>query len=469
MPSSIAKALLAAVIAALALAAPAGAAVRMAAKWGGAGSGPGQFSSPQDVAVDESGNVFVLDRLNARVQRFTADGTFVKAWGSGGSAPGRFFQPFGLDAAGGSVYVADSGNNRIQRFDLGGTLTGVIGGPGSEPGQLIFPADVAVDGAGNLVVSDTGNSRIQTFAPGGTLLGSWGVFGSGPGEFIAPWGVTVDPSSAVYVADQGSGDVEKLTAAGVNLATFGGDGTLIQGFGVAVAPSGDVFVADPAASSLARFASDASFIELAAEPGTGDGEVLAPFGVDVAADGRIYVADTGANRVQVLVIDEPPVLSVPADVTVDAVGPAGAAVAFTATATDDFDPSPSVSCEPASGTTFAIGATEVSCTASDSAGGVSTAGFTVTVRGADEQLADALGLIGSFALSPPGAGVQLSAHLNQVLRSLESGQTAKACRELDTFAANVGGNGQGARSLGAARASDLEDRAGQIGDVIACP
>lgn len=464
MVSQPSKALLAALIAALVLAAPASASVRMVDKWGQFGSGPGQFSSPQDVAVDGDGNVFVLDRSNARVQRFTADGEFVKAWGSGGSAPGRFFQPFGLDARGGAVYVADSGNNRIQRFDINGVLTGVIGSPGFGPGELSFPTDVEVEASGNVVVSDTGNFRVQRFGADGAALGSWGGFGTAPGEFVAPWGLAVDGAGDVYVTDQGAGVVQKFTSAGTHLATFGGDGTIVQGFGVAVHPDGDVFVADTASSSVQRFAADTSLIETVAVPGTADGEVLAPFGMDVDDDGRIYVADTGNNRVQVLVIDEPPVLSVPSDISVDAVSPAGAPVPFTVSATDDFDPSPSVSCEPASGSTFAIGTTTVACTASDAAGNVSTGGFVVTVRSAAEQLGDLVDLIGSYDLGPRGANVELGAHLNQVLRSLENGQPGKACRELSTFSKHVG-----TRKLSQSQAGELTTDADRIGDVLGCP
>lgn len=39
-------------------------------KWGGSGSDPGQFNRPVDVAVDASGNVYVADRGNARIQKF---------------------------------------------------------------------------------------------------------------------------------------------------------------------------------------------------------------------------------------------------------------------------------------------------------------------------------------------------------------------------------------------------------------
>jgi hypothetical protein len=76
----------------------------------------------------------------------------------------------------------------------------------------------------------------------------------------------------------------------------------------------------------------------------------------------------------------PPVLTVPADVTLQATGPDGAVHTFTASATDDTDPNPTVSCSPPSGSTFPLGTTTVTCTATDAAGNSSSASFKVTVE-----------------------------------------------------------------------------------------
>src|SRR5205823_1205028 len=76
--------------------------------WGSAGSGDGQFAYPGGVAVDGSGNVFVADTGNDRVQKFTNTGTFLTKWGSPGTGDGQFSLPEGVAVDGsGNVFVTD--------------------------------------------------------------------------------------------------------------------------------------------------------------------------------------------------------------------------------------------------------------------------------------------------------------------------------------------------------------------------
>ena len=82
----------------------------------------------------------------------------------------------------------------------------------------------------------------------------------------------------------------------------------------------------------------------------------------------------------VTVVDRtPPTLTVPRDFTVVTANPSGEAVTFSATASDLVDGAVAVTCTPASGSTFALGTTPVTCTASDSQGNTASAGFNLTV------------------------------------------------------------------------------------------
>jgi TolB protein len=76
----------------------------------------------------------------------------------------------------------------------------------------------------------------------------------------------------------------------------------------------------------------------------------------------------------------PPVISVPADITKEVIGPNGAVVNFEAAATDKVDGSVAVTCTPTSGSTFPYGTTTVDCSATDKAGNAASASFKVTVQ-----------------------------------------------------------------------------------------
>jgi hypothetical protein len=75
-----------------------------------------------------------------------------------------------------------------------------------------------------------------------------------------------------------------------------------------------------------------------------------------------------------------PVIVCLADTVIGCAEGEGVVFAFDVTATDDCDPAPVVACEPASGSVFPVGATEVTCTAVDFSGNSSTCTFTVTVE-----------------------------------------------------------------------------------------
>ncbi len=251
-------ALLAVVLAAFGLATSA-----RAATLGAIGVGAGEFKSPSGLAVDqETGEVFVADTNNDRIDVFSASGAFLRAFGWGvasdvetlqtcttrcfpafaGSGSGELEAPEGiavdndpLSASHGDVYVWDRGNHRVQKFTASGEFVLMFGGEvnavtkgdvclaeeackegveGSAPGEFRATTGdvVAVDPAGVVYVGDQG--RVQEFNSSGSLEGIVSLAGVGAIGQLA-----VDSAKALYVKGGGFSGVRKYDLAGNVLGT----------------------------------------------------------------------------------------------------------------------------------------------------------------------------------------------------------------------------------------------------------
>lgn len=263
----------------------------------------GMFETPYGVAADGSGNVYVADTFNDRIQKFDAGGTFVTAWGSEGSGNGEFAEPQGVAAdAGGNVYVADTHNHRVQKFDASGRFVTAWGSQGDGNGQFSFPGGIAVDGGGNVYVADTFNHRIQKFDSSGAFLAVLGSYGTENGQFSGPMGVAVDGGGNVYVADRNNQRIQKLDANGAFATAWGNYGSGYGEFsgpsGVAVDGNGNVYVADWGNSRIQKFDANGTFVTAWGINGNGSGELSYPIGVAADGSGNVYVTDTDNHRIQ---------------------------------------------------------------------------------------------------------------------------------------------------------------------------
>lgn len=292
-------------------------------KWGASGSADGQFSIPLDVAVDSSNNVYVLDKDNNRIQKFTSTGTFLTKWGSGCNLTTGFgcntFAPGAISVGDGqfafatargiavdtfgNVYVVDSGNNRVQKFTSNGVFLTKWGSAGSGDGQFSTAYRVAVDTIGNVYVVDWGNNRVQKFTSTGTFLTKWGSAGSGDGQFSSPRGIAVDFAGNVYLADEANNRIQKFNSNGNFIIKWGSvgsaDGQFNQPFGIAADIPGNVYVAEFTGNRIQKFSSTGTFITKWGNAGSGDGQFNFPSGIAVDIFGNSYVADAGNDRVQV--------------------------------------------------------------------------------------------------------------------------------------------------------------------------
>ncbi|MDA8171709.1 MAG: hypothetical protein M0Z48_07765 [Nitrospiraceae bacterium] len=273
--------------------------------WGSYGAATGQFLSPRAVAADASGNLYVADQNNHRIQKFDSNGNYLAQWGLSGLYPSGV----ALDGSG-YVYVADydgSGNSHIQKFDSNGNYLTQWGSSGGGNGQFWYPYGVAADASGNVYVPDLWGNRIQKFNSGGGFLAKWGSTGPGSGQFNGPTGVAVDSSGNVYVVDSGNNRIEKFNSNGAFLTAWGSSGPGGGQFnfggrgGVAVDASGYVYVADSGNNRIQEF--DASGAYLSQWGFTG----YEPFGgfnpqgiaVDVSGGlGNLYAADSYNDRIE---------------------------------------------------------------------------------------------------------------------------------------------------------------------------
>src|SRR5882724_11176674 len=86
------------------------------------------FNGTSDIAFGPNGRLFITDGYgNARVLEYSPDGKRVKQWGTPGQGPGEFKLPHSIQIdEKGIVYVADRENGRIQKFTLDGKYVGEI-------------------------------------------------------------------------------------------------------------------------------------------------------------------------------------------------------------------------------------------------------------------------------------------------------------------------------------------------------
>jgi sugar lactone lactonase YvrE len=296
-----------------------------------------QFRNVFGVAVDGSGNTFVADTGNHSIRKITSDGTVSTLAGNGtsgfadGSASNaRFSSPQSVAVdRNGNVFVADSNNSRIRKIAPDGTVSTLAGngaagfadGAGTAA-RFSYPSSIAIDGAGNLYVADTNNNRIRKILPDGTVntVAGSGTQGSADGgsttaQFNYPRGVAVDSSGIIFVADTSNYRVRKIALDGT-VSTFAGStrgyaegsGTAAQFseiYNLAVDTSGNVLVPDLSNSRIRKISPDGTVSTRAGSGvrGFADGDASTaqfsyPIGVAVDAAGTVFVADYLNSRIR---------------------------------------------------------------------------------------------------------------------------------------------------------------------------
>jgi sugar lactone lactonase YvrE len=224
------------------------------------------FTNPGAVAIDLSGNLYVVDGANIRkiapngtVSTLAGNNTIGNTDGAGTSASFNLPAGIAVDATG-MVYVADNGNNSIRKITPAGTVTTIAKG--------FKAAGIALDNAGNMYVSDYESHVIRKVTQAGvvsTFAGS-GAAGSADGtttsaSFVHPSALTIDASGNLYVADIDAPIIRKITPGGVvntfyNPSNLSGGGAnpvyIAYPHGLAVDAANNIYVSAITINNIAK-------------------------------------------------------------------------------------------------------------------------------------------------------------------------------------------------------------------------
>jgi DNA-binding beta-propeller fold protein YncE len=225
--------------------------------------GDGEFCEPWGIAVGPDGNVFVADTWNHRVQVFSPEGAFLGKFGifgqSAGSIstePSQFYGPrdVAVDDSG-NIYVSDTGNKRIQVFgpDYGHLYS--FGGPGIIEGRLEEPVGLAI-GPDNLIyVADTWNNRIQVFKLNGEFVREWPIAGWTSQTVVNKPYAAVDSEGRVYISDPEGSRILVFDSEGTALAVLGDPGSNLFQLptGVILDTLDNLWISDATSQRLLRF------------------------------------------------------------------------------------------------------------------------------------------------------------------------------------------------------------------------
>ena len=281
----------------------------------------GRLKSPEGLALDSDGNIFIADTDNGRVRRIDGETGIITTLagggipkrvkgiidpGDGGAATDAFFKnpkDVAVDDAGNVYFTA---SNRVRKVDANGVITTLAGsglddlsgdgGPSTSAG-IADPRGITLDGEGNLYFADTYNQRVRKIDGATGIITTIAGIGHHPPQFhpeepikpegqgfsgdggpaasamlFSPSSVVIGPDGNLYIADTGNDKIREVDLATGVITTFA-DGGLVRGerMETGFSQSGDLKV------TFENFAP--------------------PVGITVTYDGVFYIADQQQNQV----------------------------------------------------------------------------------------------------------------------------------------------------------------------------
>jgi DNA-binding beta-propeller fold protein YncE len=173
--------------------------------------GEGEFARPHGIYISPADELFLVDDAAHSVHRYSLDGEREMTIGGEASDTGyardvspvdRAAGPFNwvtnvAQAPDGTLYAADGyGNARVHKFTPDGSLIHSWGEPGGDYGEFNLPHGIAVDASGRVYVCDRENSRVQIFDADGGFLECWDWLGR-------PTDIFIDRDQTIYIAELG--------------------------------------------------------------------------------------------------------------------------------------------------------------------------------------------------------------------------------------------------------------------------
>jgi DNA-binding beta-propeller fold protein YncE len=265
------------------------------------GRGAGEFNSPQGVAVDNWGNLYVADTNNHRIQKITPYHD-VYRFEDAGRNPGQLLYPTSVvvDALL-CAYVLDAGNCRVQKFGPTWRFEYMFGMEGTQPGCFRSPASITRDSFSNIFVADSQNGRIQKFDASGRFQFQFPGMRADDSGF-RPTALALDREYNCWVTDGATHRLIVFNSRGGAIGAIGGAGSepgrLSDPVAVAIHPEdGTVFVSEVGNARIQAFSPQGECLAIFAGTASSGVEVIEPRGLAVDAEGNLYVADAKLHRV----------------------------------------------------------------------------------------------------------------------------------------------------------------------------
>jgi len=276
---------------------------------GSSGSGNGEFNNPRGITVDSSGNIYVADYNNSRIQKFTKDGVpILPPFGgyTGGAHsyasafdPGDIYRPqdIEMDNDGIHLWIMDEYYDVVQKFTTAGVyVSGFDGSSDTAGGKFNSPNGLNIDAQGNLWISDDGKKRVRQFKNDGAYIKTVSVFtiNGQNDELTTNVGDIVVDGNYLWVADW---DNDRLLKIDVTNNT----GTAFSGFnnplGLARDTAGNLWIADYYQYRIVQMNTSGLVMRAFSETSSYDQKLSHPTGVVTDSTGAIWVSDRDNDRV----------------------------------------------------------------------------------------------------------------------------------------------------------------------------